>query len=348
MNIFDGMLARNREFAAQESITGKLVPSLPDAIVNLKALIIGCVDMRVDPAHVLGLQSGEAVVLRNIGGRITPSLVEQIGLLGRINQVLQRAPNEDGEFHLVVLHHTDCGISRLAGDPARLAHFFEIEKSRLGSKAVSDPRTAVALDIEYLRSVSALPAAWLVSGLVYDVATGLLEVVVAPIPLGTNADAHVARFPIKTHEVTTNARLAMTWKKNRPEGVPVSMESVRLLNWTPSFWSSPTRSTSCLTLRPSRSSFQTIKVSPGAKALPSLSKTNAFPLGFRSPGLRRSFCSRPSEAPPSATQGFDPELRHAHSRSANPVAFAPGFSAILFAGVSSQNSFSWPRTEHSI
>lgn len=204
MNIFDGMLARNREFAAQESIAGKLVPSLPDAIVNLRALIIGCVDMRVDPAHVLGLQSGEAVVLRNIGGRITPSLVEQIGLLGRINQVLQRAPNEGGEFHLVVLHHTDCGISRLAGDPARLAHFFEIEESGLGSKAVSDPRTAIALDIEYLRSVSALPAAWLVSGLVYDVATGLLEVVVAPISLGTNAGAQVARFPIKTHKVTTN------------------------------------------------------------------------------------------------------------------------------------------------
>jgi hypothetical protein len=42
----------------------------------------------------------------------------------------------------------------------------------------------------------------------------------------------------------------MTWKKNRPEGVPVSIASVRLLNWTPCLSSSPTRSTSCLTLRP--------------------------------------------------------------------------------------------------
>ncbi|SAT55600.1 Uncharacterised protein [Klebsiella variicola] len=49
---------------------------------------------------------------------------------------------------------------------------------------------------------------------------------------------------------------------NRPDGVPVSMESVRLLNWTPCLCRSPTRSTSCLTDRPSRSSFQTTKVSP--------------------------------------------------------------------------------------
>jgi len=43
--------------------------------------------MRVDPAHVLGIKPGEAVVMRNIGGRITPGLLEQLGLLGRIGEV---------------------------------------------------------------------------------------------------------------------------------------------------------------------------------------------------------------------------------------------------------------------
>jgi carbonic anhydrase len=58
------------------------MPSLSRAMPNVKAVIIGCADMRVDPAHVLGIRPGEAVVLRNIGGRLTPRLLEQLGLLG--------------------------------------------------------------------------------------------------------------------------------------------------------------------------------------------------------------------------------------------------------------------------
>jgi carbonic anhydrase len=59
------MLERNKEFAAQQSAAGTLMPSLPQATPNLKATIIGCVDMRVDPVHVLGLKPGEALVIRN-------------------------------------------------------------------------------------------------------------------------------------------------------------------------------------------------------------------------------------------------------------------------------------------
>jgi carbonic anhydrase len=104
------------------------MPSLPRAMPNLKATIIGCAAMRVDSAHVLGIEPGEALVLRNIGGRITPSLVEQLGLLGRIDQVAREVPGGGGEYHLVVLHHTDCGSTLLAGDPAMLAHFFKYRK----------------------------------------------------------------------------------------------------------------------------------------------------------------------------------------------------------------------------
>jgi len=59
---------------------------------NVKAIIIGCADMRVDPSHVLGIKPGEAVVIRNIGGRITPGLLELLGLLGRIGQVAGAIP----------------------------------------------------------------------------------------------------------------------------------------------------------------------------------------------------------------------------------------------------------------
>ncbi len=185
MNNLDQLLQRNKEFAAQQSAAGTLMPSLPRAMPKVKAIIIGCADMRVDPAHVLGIKPGEAVVLRNIGGRITPGLLEQLGLLGRIGEVAGEIPGGGGEFHIIVLQHTDCGMARLAGDPAMLAHYFQIAEGELKKKSVTDPRAAVTLDVAALRAIPALPGAWLISGAVYDVATGLVEIVVPPAPIRT-------------------------------------------------------------------------------------------------------------------------------------------------------------------
>jgi carbonic anhydrase len=180
MNNLDSMLQRNKDFAARQSAAGTLMPSLPRALPNVKAIIIGCADMRVDPADILGLKPGEAVVIRNIGGRITPGLLEQLALLGRIGEVAGEIPGGGGEFHLIVLQHTDCGITRLVGDPGMLAHYFQIQERELKAKAVNDPRAAVAADVALLRAIPALPSDWLISGLVYDVATGLVEIVAPP------------------------------------------------------------------------------------------------------------------------------------------------------------------------
>jgi len=183
MNNLDSMLERNKVFATQQSAAGTLMPSLPRALPNVKAVIIGCADMRADPAHVLGVKPGEAVVMRNIGGRITPGLLQQLGLLGRIGEVAGQVPGGGRECHIVVFQHTDCGIPRLAGDTAMLMDYFQVPAGELKSKAVTDPRAAVAADVALLRAIPALPADWLVSGLVYDVATGLVDVVVAPAPI---------------------------------------------------------------------------------------------------------------------------------------------------------------------
>lgn len=182
MSHLDKFLERNKEFAAEQSSAGALL-SLPDALPKVKAIVIGCADMRVDPAHVLGLQPGEAVVIRNIGGRVTPGLLEQLGLLGRIGQVAGETPGGGGEFHLIVLQHTDCGMTRLAGDPAMLTRYFQVSEAELQGKAVLDPRKAVAMDVATLRAVPALPGEWLLSGLVYDVATGIAEIVTPPAPI---------------------------------------------------------------------------------------------------------------------------------------------------------------------
>jgi carbonic anhydrase len=172
------MLRRNKQLAAP-------MPSLPQSLQTLKAIIIGCADMRVDPAHVLGIEPGEAVVMRNIGGRVTPGLLEEFGLLGRIGEVAETIPGGGGEFHLIVLHHTDCGSTRLVGDPDLLAHYFQIPESEVPAKHVPDPRKSVVVDVAALKAIPALPGEWLISGLVYDVATGLVEVVVPAEPIRT-------------------------------------------------------------------------------------------------------------------------------------------------------------------
>jgi carbonic anhydrase len=175
MTTLDSMLQRNKDFAASQSPARELMPR---ALPNVKAIIIGCADMRVDPAHVLGIKPGEAVVMRNIGGRITPGLLEQLGMLGRIGEVV--GVRAGGEFHLIVLQHTNCGITYLAGEPAMLTPYFQTQETELKTKAVTDPRAAVAADVALLRAIPALPGDWLISGLVYDVETGLVEIVVPP------------------------------------------------------------------------------------------------------------------------------------------------------------------------
>jgi carbonic anhydrase len=64
-----------------------------------------------------------------------------------------------------------------------LAHYFQIQEKEVETKSVRDPRKSVAVDVAALRTIPALPGEWLISGLVYDVATGLVEVVVPAAPI---------------------------------------------------------------------------------------------------------------------------------------------------------------------
>jgi carbonic anhydrase len=163
---------RNADFAAHRFATG--LHTMP----VLKTIVIGCVDPRVEPSDVLGVRLGEAAVIRNVGGRVTPGLVQELAMLRKVTQA---AGGDLGPgWELIVLHHTDCGITRLEGSPDLLAAFFDIDAERLGAKAINDPRVAVAVDIAALKADPSLPAGILVSGLVFDVATGLIETVVAP------------------------------------------------------------------------------------------------------------------------------------------------------------------------
>jgi carbonic anhydrase len=184
MTTIDTFIDRNKDFAANEfSVEAARMPTLETALKRLKTMIICCADPRVEPTRVLGLQPGDAVVLRNIGGRVTPGTVEMLGLLNQVGQAEGANPGDGNEFNLIVLHHTDCGMKRLVESPEMLADYFRIDQKELAEEHVTDPRAAVAVDVAALKAIPALPAQWLISGLVYDVHTGLIDVVVPPAPI---------------------------------------------------------------------------------------------------------------------------------------------------------------------
>jgi carbonic anhydrase len=166
------LTARNADFAQHSFVpAASMMPTL-------ETMVIGCADPRVDPAHILGLANGEALVIRNIGGRYTPAALQMLATLRTIAQAEGAAPGPG--WNLIVLQHTDCGITRLGGHPDLLAATFGIDEADLPAKAVDDPRAAVAVDVAAIKDNPFLPAEFIVSGLVYDVRTGLIETVVAP------------------------------------------------------------------------------------------------------------------------------------------------------------------------
>ena len=180
-DVLTELIARNAGFAQHGFLPGAaMMPAL-------NTMVIGCVDPRVDPAHVLGLASGEALVIRNIGGRYTPAALQTMATLRTIAEVEEATPGPG--FNLIVLHHTDCGITRLGGHPELLATLFGIDQADLAAKAVNDPRAAVAVDVAAIKDNPFLPADFIVSGLVYDVRTGLIETVAAPSLLREDAAA---------------------------------------------------------------------------------------------------------------------------------------------------------------
>lgn len=177
MEFLATLTQRNENFAATEFASGlKMLPTK-------QTVIIGCVDPRVDPATIFKLVDGEAAVIRNVGGRITKPALESMNLVGTLARAAGK-PVGPG-WNLVVLHHTDCGItgcSHLA--PDLLAKHLDVAPSDFENMGIADPYKSVQYDVAALHANPNLPAGLTISGMVYDVATGKVETIVEPAPLG--------------------------------------------------------------------------------------------------------------------------------------------------------------------
>ncbi|HLT18490.1 MAG TPA: carbonic anhydrase [Thermomicrobiales bacterium] len=135
-----------------------------------KVAILTCMDARLDPAKMLGLQEGDAHVIRNAGGRAS---IDALRSLIISQQLL-------GTREVVVIHHTDCGMLTFTNDALRsqLRERFEGHTSDMDFLPFSDVEQSVRDDVEAIRNDRFIPNDIPVSGFVYDVTTGRLSRVV--------------------------------------------------------------------------------------------------------------------------------------------------------------------------
>ena len=100
----------------QRAVRADLLPEglgLPTAGV----LVVACLDHRVDPAIVLGLELGEAPVIRNVEGRVTQAVIDDVAFLAFLVEQLSGGPGTLGTlFEVAVIHHTQCGTALLADE----------------------------------------------------------------------------------------------------------------------------------------------------------------------------------------------------------------------------------------
>jgi carbonic anhydrase len=160
------LLDRNEQFARNYTPAALGLPAA-------QVVVVSCLDHRVDPAIVLGLQLGDAPVIRNAGGRVTQAVIDDIAYLAFLaEQLFDR--QADTLFEVAVVHHTQCGTGFLA-DPdfrRRAAEATGVPEAALDASAVADPHVTVKADVERLLASSSLSPKVSVSGHVYDIATG--------------------------------------------------------------------------------------------------------------------------------------------------------------------------------
>jgi carbonic anhydrase len=175
MTRMTSLLDRNEQFSRTYTPMTRVLPTL-------EVVVLTCLDHRVDPAIVLGLELRDAPVIRNAGGRVTQAVIDDIAFLSYLaEQLLGGSLAEFGGpdasdklFEVAVIHHTQCGTSFLA-DPAfrhQTAEATGLAEAALEALAVADPQATVVTDVERLLASPLLSPKVSVSGHVYDIATG--------------------------------------------------------------------------------------------------------------------------------------------------------------------------------
>jgi carbonic anhydrase len=164
VGVIDELLGNNREFA--DSVADHHLDLRPAR----RLAIVTCMDSRLDVFAALGLEDGEAHVLRNAGGVITDDVIRSLAISQR----------KLGTREVMLIHHTDCGMEKISDDGFRaelqeatgVAPAFAVE-------SFSDVDADVRQSILRVRRSAFVPHREAVRGFVYDVDTHRLREVEA-------------------------------------------------------------------------------------------------------------------------------------------------------------------------
>jgi len=162
--MFDDLLTANSEYARTFDLRG-----IPPVAARGFALVT-CMDSRIEPLTMLGLHPGDAKILRNAGGRVTPDVIRSLILATRFLDV--------GE--IAVMQHTNCALADQseAGVHERLNASGATGIDDVAFLAMPDPDGALVADVELLRGCAQLASGTRIEGWRYDVGTGRIDRIV--------------------------------------------------------------------------------------------------------------------------------------------------------------------------
>ena len=152
--------------ANQQFVNGFQYSELTGTAKNGLA-IITCMDSRISPLAVVGMQAGDAKILRNAGARVTDDVLRTLVLASYLL----------GVTRVLVMPHTDCRMvcanDSVIHETIQSQH--GVDTRSLEFRTVSDQREALIVDVSRLRSYPLLKTGVTVAGAIYNVSTGQLE-----------------------------------------------------------------------------------------------------------------------------------------------------------------------------
>ena len=160
MNHFDDLLQANRRFADRFDLGGF------DGRARAGIAIVTCMDSRIDPLRMLGLEHGDAKIFRNPGGRITPQALEAL-VLGVHLLNVQR---------ILVVPHTRCAMASASEAKlrAQVGASAGVDASWQSFDVVTDQLDQLRQDVAKVRTHPLIGDRAAVGGFLYDVDSGLL------------------------------------------------------------------------------------------------------------------------------------------------------------------------------
>jgi carbonic anhydrase len=164
MSQFDEFRAANQGY--KKSFQHRDLPMPP----KRQVAIITCMDARLHPEKFLGLDVGDAHVIRNAGGRASDDAIRSLVISQRLL----------GTNEVVVIHHTDCGMLTFSNEAlaAKVQQELGVDVGGQDFLPFSDLEQSVRDDVEALRASPLIPSDILITGAIYDVRSGELRAVV--------------------------------------------------------------------------------------------------------------------------------------------------------------------------